>query len=76
MDYRKFGDTVYVRMDKDDEIIGSILDICKKSRSHLPFSAESVGAAKRKYRHFCRKPVHLKHKQSAVCWKWPHLQGV
>ena len=32
MDYRKFGDTVYVRMDREDEIIGSILDICKKEQ--------------------------------------------
>jgi predicted DNA-binding protein with PD1-like motif len=30
MDYRKFGKTVYVRMDKGDEIIENILDICKK----------------------------------------------
>lgn len=32
MDYRKFGDTVYVRMDRDDEIIGNVLDICKKEQ--------------------------------------------
>lgn len=30
MDYKKFGDTVYIRMDRGDEIIGCILDICKK----------------------------------------------
>ena len=30
MDYRKFGDTYYARMDKGDEIIGGILDICRK----------------------------------------------
>ena len=32
MDYRKYDDTVYIRMDKGDEIIGSILDICKKEQ--------------------------------------------
>ncbi len=32
MDYRKYGDTVYIRMDRDDEIIGGILDICRKER--------------------------------------------
>ena len=32
MDYRKFGDTVYVRMDREDEIIGNILDICNKEQ--------------------------------------------
>ena len=30
MDYRKYNGTVYIRMDKGDEIIGSIVDICKK----------------------------------------------
>ena len=32
MDYRKYGDTVYIRMDKGDEIIGCILDICRKEQ--------------------------------------------
>lgn len=30
MDYRKYGDTVYLRVDKGDEIIGCILDVCQK----------------------------------------------
>ncbi len=30
MDYRRYGDTVYVRMDKGDEVISGILDICSK----------------------------------------------
>ncbi|MBQ7565972.1 MAG: DUF296 domain-containing protein [Oscillospiraceae bacterium] len=30
MEYRKFGQTYYVRMDKGDEIIGSLLALCKK----------------------------------------------
>lgn len=30
MDYRKYGNTVYIRMDKGDEIITGILDICGK----------------------------------------------
>ena len=32
MDYRKFGDTVYIRMDRGDEIIGCILEVCKKEQ--------------------------------------------
>ena len=32
MDYRKFGDTIYIRIDRGDEIIGCILDICKKEQ--------------------------------------------
>lgn len=30
MDYRRFGDACYVRMDRDDEMIGCILDVCRK----------------------------------------------
>ena len=32
MDYRKFGDTYYVRVDKGDEIISSILEVCRKEK--------------------------------------------
>ena len=32
MDYRKFSDTYYIRMDRGDEIIGGILDICGRER--------------------------------------------
>ena len=30
MDYRKFGECYYIRMDRNDEIISTILKICKK----------------------------------------------
>ena len=30
MDYRKFGESYYIRLDKGDEIITSLLDICGK----------------------------------------------
>ena len=36
MDYRKFGETYYVRMDKGDEIIGGLLELCRK---------EAIGSA-------------------------------
>ena len=32
MDYRKYDDTVYIRMDKGDEIISSILNVCRKEQ--------------------------------------------
>ena len=32
MDYRRINDTVYIRMDKGDEIIRGILDICRKEK--------------------------------------------
>ena len=30
MEYRKYSNTVYIRMDKGDEIIASILEVCRK----------------------------------------------
>ena len=30
MDYRKIGETVYIRIDRGDEVIGCILDVCQK----------------------------------------------
>ncbi len=32
MDYRKLGETYYVRLDRGDEIIGSLLEICEKEK--------------------------------------------
>ena len=30
MEYRKYGETYYIRMDKGDEIIGGVLALCQK----------------------------------------------
>ena len=32
MDYKKFGDSIYARFDRGDEIISGILDICKNEK--------------------------------------------
>lgn len=32
MDYKKFGNSVYVRFDKGDEVVSGILNICKKEK--------------------------------------------
>ena len=32
MDYRKYNDTIYIRVDKGDEIIGCILRVCEKEQ--------------------------------------------
>lgn len=34
MDYRKYNDAVYVRMDRGDEIISGILSVCKSEGIH------------------------------------------
>lgn len=30
MEYKKLGETYYIRMDRDDEVIANILDVCRK----------------------------------------------
>ena len=30
MDYRKFGETYYIRLDRGDEVVASILDVCRR----------------------------------------------
>ena len=30
MEYRKIGETYYIRMDRGDEIVGNILEVCRK----------------------------------------------
>ncbi len=32
MDYRKFGETYYIRMDRGDEIIGGIIEVCRAEK--------------------------------------------
>ena len=32
MEYRRHGDAIYVRMDRGDEIIGCVLDVCRKEK--------------------------------------------
>lgn len=32
MDYRKFGDTYYIRMDRDDEIISCLISVCRENK--------------------------------------------
>lgn len=34
MDYRKYNDTWYIRMDRGDEIISGILAVCRKEEIH------------------------------------------
>ena len=34
MDYRKYGDTYYIRFDRGDEIISGIIDVCRKEEIH------------------------------------------
>lgn len=45
MEYKKIGDTYYVRVDRDDEVIANILEICK--RESIPSAVFSgIGGCK------------------------------
>ncbi len=58
MDYRKF-EIYYIRLDRDDEILSSVLKICRKA-SLLQYLAALVAAAKQKFRHSFHKLELLK----------------
>lgn len=34
MDYRKYGDTCYIRFDRGDEIIHGMIEICRREKIH------------------------------------------
>ena len=45
MDYRKIGETYYIRLDRDDEVIGNILEVCR--RESIPSAVFSgIGGCK------------------------------
>lgn len=62
MDYRKFGETYYVRMDKGDEIISTILGICQKEQITSAIFRASAAVVRQQYRHSSRKRAVLKSK--------------
>ena len=35
MEYRKFGEKIYVRLDRDDEILASLISVCEKEDVNL-----------------------------------------
>lgn len=62
MDYRKFGETYYIRMDKGDEIISTILGICQKEQIASAIFSGIGGAVRQKYRRSSQKRAVLKFK--------------
>ena len=46
MDYRKYSNTVYVRMDRGDEIISGILSVCKSEGIHSAIFSGIGGCGK------------------------------
>ena len=60
MDYRKFGDAVYIRMDRGDEIIGGIWMFAEKNTLCLQPLTASADAVRQRYRPIFLKQIHLK----------------
>lgn len=46
MDYRKFGETLYIRLDRGNEIISSVLEICRKENIHSAIYSGIGGCGK------------------------------
>lgn len=46
MDYRKFGETLYIRLDRGNEIIASVLEICRKENIHSAIYSGIGGCGK------------------------------
>ena len=44
MEYRKIGEAYYIRMDRGDEIISTLLELCEKEKNHQLFSLVLVAA--------------------------------
>ena len=46
MEFRKFGDTYVVRMDRGEEILSSLIDLCRREDIHLA-QVDALGAVDR-----------------------------
>jgi predicted DNA-binding protein with PD1-like motif len=46
MDYRKAGERIVLRLDEDDEVVSSIIDVCKKEHVKAA-SVRGIGALKK-----------------------------
>ena len=45
MDYKKFGDSIYARFNRGDEIISGIIDICRKENGRVKMEKKKVSTA-------------------------------
>ena len=70
MDYRKFGECYYIRMDRDDEIISTILEICKKENIRSATFPESEDARMQKSRPLSQRQAASKNSAFLECLSW------
>jgi len=53
MEYRKFGETYYIRLDRGDEIVSSILGICKAEHIESAIYSGIGGCSEAQIQTFC-----------------------
>ena len=70
MDYRKFGECYYIRMDRDDEIISTILEICKKENIRSALFQGSEDARMQKFRPLSQRQAASKNSAFPECLSW------
>lgn len=70
MDYRKFGECYYIRMDCNDEIISTILEYVKKEISDQPLFQGSEDARMQKFRPLSQRQAASKNSAFPECLSW------
>ena len=70
MDYRKFGECYYIRMDRDDEIISTILEICKKENIRSATFSGIGGCKDAKIQTLSQRQAASKNSVFPECLSW------
>ena len=68
MDYRRFGDAIYIRMDRGDEIISCVLDICRKEGIKSATYNGIGGCGEAQIQTYIPEKNALKCKPCMACW--------
>ena len=70
-DYRKFGECYYIRMDRDDEIISTILEIMQKRKRQIShFFPGSEDVRMQKFRPLSQRQAASKNSVFPECLSW------
>ena len=70
MEYKKIGQTYYIRMDRDDEIISNILNICDKESIPSAVFTGIGGCSDAELQVFIPETGRLRRRTSRACSNW------
>lgn len=70
MDYRRNGNTVYIRMDKGEEIVTTLKHVCEKNGLYLQHFSASAAAQKPLFFPDFRIQWKTNHIPGKTVWKW------